>query len=127
MAKPEVGTIGWVDLTVENADGIRDFYKQVVGWKDEAVAMGEYNDYMMKTPDSETAVSGICYKQGVNKDLPSQWLIYITVANVDQSAAQVTALGGKLLVQPKSMGSYGRYCVIQDPAGAVSALFEPAE
>lgn len=127
MAKPEVGTIGWVDLTVENADGIRNFYQNVVGWKDEAVAMGEYNDYMMKTPVSETAVAGVCYKQGVNKDLPSQWLIYITVANVDQSAAQVTALGGKLLVQPKSMGSYGRYCVIQDPAGAVSALFEPAE
>ncbi len=127
MAKPEVGTIGWIDLTVQNADTVRDFYKNVVGWVDEAVAMGEYNDYMMKTPVSGTAVSGVCYKQGVNKDLPSQWLIYITVENVDKSAAQVTALGGKLLVEPKSMGSYGRYCIFQDPAGAVAALFEPAE
>jgi hypothetical protein len=24
------------------------------------------------------------------------------------------------------MGSYGRYCVIRDPAGAVAALFTPA-
>ena len=26
-----VGAIGWVDLTVEDAAGIRDFYREVVG------------------------------------------------------------------------------------------------
>jgi len=30
----------------------------------------------------------------------------------------------KVLVGPKDMSGYGRYCVIVDPAGAVSALFE---
>ena len=25
------GKIGWIDMTVDNADGIRDFYKAVVG------------------------------------------------------------------------------------------------
>jgi hypothetical protein len=25
------------------------------------------------------------------------------------------------------MGGYGRYCVIRDPAGAVAALFTPAD
>jgi predicted enzyme related to lactoylglutathione lyase len=28
---------------------------------------------------------------------------------------------------PVPMGGYGRYCVIQDPAGAVAALFAPAD
>ena len=34
-------------------------------------------------------------------------------------------IGGKLIVEPKTMPGYGRYCVIQDPAGAACALFKP--
>ena len=59
-------------------------------------------------------------------DLPPQWLIYITVANVEKSAEQCVALGGKVLAGPRPMGDHGRVAVIQDPAGAVAALFEPA-
>lgn len=126
MSKPEVGSIGWVDLTVEDAGKLREFYKTVVGWNDEGVAMGEYNDYMMKAPASGTPVAGVCHKAGINADLPSHWLIYITVEDLDQSAQSVVALGGRLIVEPKEMGNYGRYCVFADPAGAVAALFEPA-
>lgn len=28
--KSQVGKVGWIDITV--ADGLRDFYKEVVGW-----------------------------------------------------------------------------------------------
>jgi predicted enzyme related to lactoylglutathione lyase len=31
-----------------------------------------------------------------------------------------------MVAGPNGMGSYGRYCVIRDPAGAHLALFEPA-
>ncbi len=68
----------------------------------------------------------MCHKQGSNADLPSKWMIYIVVENVEESAASCSELGGKVLVGPKDMGSYGRYCVIEDPAGATAALFEPA-
>lgn len=27
------GTIGWVDLTVADAESTRDFYRDVVGWE----------------------------------------------------------------------------------------------
>ena len=52
-------------------------------------------------------------------------MMYITVENVDNSAEQVEKLGSKILVGPKDMSGYGRYCIIQDQAGAVCALFEP--
>ena len=51
-SKPEIGKIGWTDLTVDNADEIRDFYTTVVGWKPSPVDMGEYSDYSMVTPDA---------------------------------------------------------------------------
>ena len=31
--KPAVGTIAWRDLTVKDAEKVRDFYAQAVGWK----------------------------------------------------------------------------------------------
>lgn len=122
---PAPGKITWVDLTGENANQLRDFYAKVVGWKVSPVSMGDYDDYCMTDPTDEDPVAGVCHARGTNAGLPAQWLIYITVENLDQSVASCTELGGKILVGPKDMGNHGRYCVIQDPAGAVSALFEP--
>lgn len=125
--KPEIGSIGWIDLTVENAVEVRDFYSGVVGWEPAAVSMGDYDDFSMTAPGSGKPMAGVCHARGGNADLPPQWLIYITVADADAAAARCGELGGEVLVGPKDMAGYGRYCVVRDPAGAVSALFAPAE
>jgi predicted enzyme related to lactoylglutathione lyase len=38
----DVGKIGWIDITVDDAEGLKDFYATVTGWKPERVEMGEY-------------------------------------------------------------------------------------
>jgi uncharacterized protein len=86
--------------------------------------MGDYEDFVMSRPADEKAVAGICHARGGNAGLPPYWLIYITVANLDESIAECNKLGGKIILGPKSYGDLGRYCIIQDPAGAYSALFE---
>ncbi|MHC4219569.1 MAG: VOC family protein [Planctomycetota bacterium] len=125
-AKPEAGTIGWHDLTVENAGDVRDFYHQVVGWTFSETDMGGYSDFCMNTPAGGESVAGICHARGTNTGLPAQWLMYINVDDVDASIARCEALGGTVLAGPKTMSGHGRYCIIQDPAGAVAALFAPA-
>lgn len=120
----QVGKIGWIDMTVDDADGLRDFYKSVVGWETEAVSMGDYSDYSMTLPASGEAVSGICHARGDNAEMPGGWLIYITVADVEASAAACTASGGEILVGPKGLAG-GRFCVIRDPSGATAALYQP--
>jgi predicted enzyme related to lactoylglutathione lyase len=124
--KPEIGSIVWTDLTVDNAEQLRDFYGKVVGWGVSPVNMGDYSDFSMTTVGSGNPVAGVCHARGTNAGLPAQWLVYITVSNLDQSIAACTELGGEVLNGPRSMGSHGRYCVIRDPAGAVAALIEPA-
>ncbi len=118
------GTIGWIDLTVPDAENVKDFYAKVTGWSPEPVSMGDYNDYNMTANGEPKA--GVCHKTGPNKDILSQWMIYINVPDIEKSAAAVKEQGGKLLSEIKSMGSYGKTCYIEDPAGAVCALFEPA-
>ncbi|MBN1301942.1 MAG: VOC family protein [Melioribacteraceae bacterium] len=122
--KLKIGSIGWIDLTVNNADEIKDFYSAVVGWKPENVSMGDYNDYNMISAESGDPCAGICNKRGVNSNLPSVWMAYFIVEDISKSIASVKGFGGKVLVEPKEMGGQGKYAVIEDPAGAVCALFE---
>ena len=122
---PRIGAITWADLTVPNAGAVRDFYRDVVGYDVVDVDMGGYSDYCMNVPGTETTVAGVCHAQGVNADLPPVWLVYMTVANLTESVAKVTALGGKILREPKSMGAWGSMAVIEDPAGAIAAIIGP--
>jgi uncharacterized protein len=123
--KPRAGTIIWRDLTVPDADRVRDFYTAVVGWQAEPVEMGGYSDYNLIPPGAQDPVAGVCFRRGANANLPAQWLMYITVEDLDRSIARCIELGGKVLSGPRRMGE-ARYCVIEDPAGAVSALFQPS-
>jgi predicted enzyme related to lactoylglutathione lyase len=121
---PAVGTIAWRDLTVPNADDVRDFYGAVVGWQPEPLDMGGYSDFVMKSPASGEAVAGICYARGDNADLPPQWLVYVVVANLESSLQVCIEGGGTTVTGIKGGGGGSRYCVIRDPAGAVPALME---
>jgi len=118
-----MGRIGWIDMTVDDADGLRDFYKAVVGWGHEDVSMGDYADYSMTTPDGN-AVTGICHARGGNADIPIGWLIYITVDDVEKSATACTANGGEVIVPVRGLAG-GKFCVIRDPSGATAALYQP--
>jgi predicted enzyme related to lactoylglutathione lyase len=119
-----VGRIGWFDLTVPAADEVASFYARVVGWEVEAHPMGEYDDHVMKDAAGE-AVAGVCHARGPNAGLPPQWLAYVEVADLDESLAGCTELGGAVVQEPRELGAYGRIAVIRDPAGAHLALVEP--
>ena len=122
MGKPRPGSIEWVDLTVADAEAIRDFYAAVTGWAPSPVRMPDYADYVMRSEDGVDA-AGICHARGGSADLPAQWLIYITVEDLDHSVEECLSLGGSIVVPPRSLGG-GRFCVIKDPAGAVCALYQ---
>lgn len=120
----QVGKIGWIDISVDDATGLRDFYSKVVGWKADDVSMGDYSDYSMLMPGTGDAVSGICHARGSNAELSGGWLIYINVADIEQSAAACVDNGGRIIVEPRALAG-GRFCVIKDPSGATAALFQP--
>jgi predicted enzyme related to lactoylglutathione lyase len=125
--KLPVGSIAWMDLTIQEAPKLKEFYSRVVGWQPSEVSMRDYSDYNMNSPETGEPMAGICHSRGVNKELPPYWMIYIVVDNLDESISHCQQLGGKVISGPKSMPGHGRYAIIQDPAGAYSALFEPSD
>lgn len=122
---PEAGSVTWFDLTVKDARKARDFYRRVAGWKAAGHPMGEYEDYVMTLPASGKVVAGICHARGPNRGIPAQWMLYITVKDLDRALAAARRAGGRLVHGPRAMG--GRMAVVRDPAGAVCALFEHAK
>ncbi|HJN97107.1 MAG: glyoxalase [Gammaproteobacteria bacterium] len=116
-----IGHIEWMDLTVVDASRVRDFYCSVVGWDNSEVDMDTYSDFNINLPGSFDTVAGVCHARGSNANLPSQWLIYVRVADVKDSAEKCQKLGGKVLDGPRRMAG-SNFCVIEDPAGAVMAL-----
>jgi predicted enzyme related to lactoylglutathione lyase len=125
MARPVYGSIGWVDLTIPDAPRLRDFYQKVAGWTSQPVKMSGYDDFSMLSQSGE-AVAGVCHARGGNAKLPPVWMIYIVVENLDLALQSCLNLGGKV-VSPIRMAGGSRYAVIQDPADAFVALWEPDE
>ncbi len=119
--EPKVGEIVWRDLTVADAQGVRGFYADVVGWSTTPHPMGDYADFNVCLPGDEDPIAGICHARGENAGVPPQWLLYVWVVDVRASAERCRALGGRVLDGPRGMGNQ-LFCVIQDPAGAVLAL-----
>ena len=120
-----IGAIVGFDLSVPNADEVRDFYAAVVGWTPDPFDMGGYADYFMKSPESGEPMAGVCHARGQNAELPPYWLAYIAVADLDASIDACQSLGGSLIAGPSApAGEANRYCVIRDPAGAYLALLQ---
>ncbi len=119
--RPKIGQICRQDLTVENAEKVRQFYSKVAGWKSEPVKMGQYEDFKMIAAGTSEPAAGVCHARNSNAKLPPQWLIYITVEDADAYAERCKVEGGEVIDGPRAMGQ-GRFCVIRNPAGAVAAL-----
>ncbi len=117
---PKPGSIAWTDLTVEDAEGIRDFYAAVTGWTPSPVEMQGYADYAMIPPGGEAPVAGICHARGANAALPPQWLPYIVVPDLAAAVQTCVDRGGAVLVS----GEGRPFAVCRDPAGAAFALYE---
>jgi hypothetical protein len=124
VPESKLGRIVWTDLTVKEAEKLRDFYAAVADWRFEPVQMGNYADFNMIPRDSSEPAAGVCHARGRNAALPPQWLVYISVADLDHAIRECEIRGGRVIDGPRSMGEQ-RFCVIQDPVGAVAGLIGP--
>ena len=111
----------WIDLTIDHAEKIRDFYVDVIGWEAVHINMGDYEDYMMNEHGEPRA--GICHARGVNAGLPPFWIPYFKVESLEHSLASCISNGGEILTPVKSLAANKSYAVIRDPSGAVCAIW----
>lgn len=123
--KFSVGRFVWHDLMAKDPDAARAFYTELMGWNVREMDMGEHGKYTMLL-NGENGLGGIVSLAGA-PDIPSHWIDYITVEDVDASCKKVDELGGKTCVPAFDIPGVGRTAVVEDPNGAVFHLFRSAQ
>ena len=111
------GAFSWNELMTTDVEGAKKFYSSLFGWKTEEVPMEGMSYTIVKTNDEESG--GMMAMPPECEGMPPAWGIYVTVEDVDATAAQVEELGGKILRPPMDIPEVGRFCVLADPQGAV--------
>jgi uncharacterized protein len=111
------GALSLNQLNTSDPEAAQRFYADLFGWRFE------------KVPDTETPYWGIYRRERLNggmplppgAPMPSHWLVYFGIGDVDSAAAQVRSAGAALMVEPLDVPG-GRILVAQDPQGAIFGL-----
>ncbi|MBN2447524.1 MAG: VOC family protein [Phycisphaerae bacterium] len=120
----QLGTFCWVELMTRDTAAAKEFYTKLVGWQAQEQDVGPMKYTMFTPPGGQGPVAGMMSMDDPQfRGIPPHWMPYIAVANVDQSAVRCKELGGKVKMSPTDIPNIGRFCVIEDPTGAVISLF----
>ena len=113
----------WVDTSHPDPEAAVDFYGGLFGWEFEDVmppdAPGKY--FMARLRGVDVAAVGSAPSPG---PAVAAWNTYVWVDSADQTAAKVTAAGGKVLMEPFDVGDAGRMAVFADPEGAAICVWQ---
>ena len=119
------GTFCWVDLATTDAAAAKAFYERLFGWEGEDMPVGDGATYTMLRLGGRDVAA--LYEQGAEEreaGIPPHWSSYVSVVDVDEVAARVEGLGGRLLAEPFDVLDSGRMAVVQDPTGAMVSLWQ---
>jgi len=122
------GTFCWVELGTTDSEAAKSFYTQLFGWDHVDNPMGPDGVYTLLKLDGKD-VGGL-YKMMPDmlaQGIPPHWLSYIYVSNADETAEKAKAEGATVMNGPFDVATLGRMAVIQDPTGAVFALWQPKD
>jgi uncharacterized protein len=119
QVKDAPGSAAWIELHSKNLDAAKPFYRSVFGWDTHDSDMGGMPYTEFKAGGTSIA-GGTPLRQG-EENVPSHWLVYFAVTDVDGTTKQAEELGGSALVPAMDFPG-GRFSVIRDPQGGVFGL-----
>jgi uncharacterized protein len=125
MVQYKPGTFCWVELGTTDSEAAKTFYTQLFGWDYVDNPMGPDMVYTMLKLNGKDV--GALYKlmsEQLSQGVPSHWLSYVSVASADETAEKAKAAGATLLKEPFDVFTVGRMAVVQDPTGAVFAVWQ---
>lgn len=122
----EPNSLGWTQLNATDTEKAKAFYPALLGWKVQddpmpAAMGGGFYTTWLKADGPAGGMMAMPPMPG-GATVPSHWLAYFAVKDVDAATAKASSLGAKTLVPPTDIPGTGRFSVVSDPQGAVFAL-----
>lgn len=123
----EVGTpnaYGWAELSARGLDQDLPFYAQVFGWTTRTSDMGEgQSPYVEFLLDGRSIAGAMEMNPMAPAEMPSYWLVYFSVDDVDATYSKAIAAGAHEMLAPAVFPG-GRFAILGDPQGATFGLLK---
>lgn len=113
----EAGSLTWTDVRLADPVAGRAFYSAVFGYSYQAIPDAPAGYATVHVTDGDPVAGIVRTPDGV----PSHWLTYFAVADVDAAVAVAARAGAAVLMPAEETGS-GRIAVLTDPFGATFAV-----
>jgi uncharacterized protein len=121
------GSFCWVGLLTPDVEGAKRFYGELFGWESADGATNDRPHSVLRLLGEDVALLyGISERQRA-LGAPTNWASFVSVRDVEQSAARTAAYGGALAIPPYEAAGAGRIAVVTDPGGARLSLWEPRD
>ncbi|WP_067891473.1 VOC family protein [Nocardia vaccinii] len=103
-----------------DAPALRKFYGTVFGWQ---MAEAEPGYTLVEASDGGLAGGIMQTSEGT----PAYVTIYIRVADLEATLAQIQQLGGTVVVPPTAISDAMSFALFTDPGGAVVGILQSSE
>lgn len=113
------GAFLWMEYVAEDAPAAIAFYADALGFAAERIDGGANVEYFA-LKSGNVARAGLYARPW--KEIRSNWLPYVRVADAAAAAKKAEALGGRVVLAPKPEVRNGTLAIVTDPNGAAVAL-----
>jgi predicted enzyme related to lactoylglutathione lyase len=120
------GSFCWFELATTDQEAAKQFYQSLFGWTPKDTPLGEgetYTEFQIGGRDVGAAYT--MREPERTQAIPPHWLVYVRTDDADATAGKVSAAGGTVMAPPFDVMDIGRMAVIQDPTGAILAIWQP--
>jgi len=122
--KQSPNSFGWAELNARGIDKAKPFYAKVFGWTEKISPMGEGQpDYTEFLHDGVSILGAWEMNPMVPKEVPSYWMVYFIVDDVDKAHEKAVQLGAQEMMEPQAYPG-GRFSIVSDPQGAAFGLMK---
>lgn len=109
----EAVSLGWVELHTRDVPAATAFYREVFGW-----SLNAGTGYSQWGIDGADFGGMTALGEEFGPEVPSHWLPYFAVADVDATVRRAEGLGSRALMGPMDLAGGRRIAVLGDPQGA---------
>lgn len=118
----------WAELCSSDWLAAKPFYLSLFDWTAIDQPIGPDCYYTItKKEGSDIAAMYQMMKEQTDAGIQSHWLAYIAVEQVDELAQKAQALGATVIHGPHDVPGAGRMVMLEEPGGAVFALWQGRE
>jgi predicted enzyme related to lactoylglutathione lyase len=121
------GSFCWVEVGTTDAGKAKQFYTQLFDWETEDVPAGPTTYTLLKKNGKQIGGLYELTPEMQAQGTPSCWTSYVAVESADAASKKAASLGGRVVVEAMDVMEHGRMAVLQDPAGAVFAVWQPKQ